>query len=327
MRYTACSFLILGMVAVSCLEVRPSKGERELTNRSARTKVPEFQLLKGDDAVKNDYLSEQDRLRREQELLDAETNYNQDPANEDKIIWYGRRLGYLGKHQEAINVYTEGLVKMPQSYKLYRHRGHRFITIRAFDQAVEDLQNAAFYVSNERNEIEPDGIANAYNKPLSNIKFNIWYHLGLAYYLQGNYDKAISSYKKCLQFSNNNDLKVATINWLFATYSKIGNNDAAEALTDEIPGNMTLMENRLYHDLIMLYRGFVTPSVIIRRNADNGEINATVGYGIGNWYLINGDVNNAKTIFSRVTSGNQVDSFGYIAAEVELNNLNDSNRQ
>lgn len=313
--------LLVGLATFSCIEVAPSRGEKNLTQTTSSAGYTEAVESIGGDEFKQEYLSQQDLERRQKKLEEAKADYDADPNNLNNIIWYGRRLAYLGRFQEAINVYTDGLRKFPQSYKLYRHRGHRHITLRQFDQAIEDLQNAAFYASNAENEIEPDGIPNAYNRPLSNIKFNIWYHLGLAYYLKGNYDKAISSYKKCLQYSNNNDLKVATIYWLYGTYSKIGNKDAAEALINEIPGKMRLIENRTYHDLIMLYRGFVSSDVVLRRNTEAGELDAAAGYGLGNWYLINNDLGNALNIFSRILDGNQVDSFGFIAAEVEMTNL------
>jgi tetratricopeptide (TPR) repeat protein len=315
--------IVLLVAVTACIEVSPSKGIKESPAASLTTgAISETSSNLGTtDNFKQEYLSQQDLDRRQKKLLEAEADYTLDPNDLDNIIWYGRRLAYLGKYQEAINIFTEGLRKHPQSHKLYRHRGHRYITVRQYDQAIDDLQNAAFYASNAANDIEPDGIPNAYNRPLSNTKWNIWYHLGLAYYLKGNYDKSISSYKKCMQYSDNNDLKVKTTNWLFATYSKIGNDDAATVLIEEIPGKMRLLEDRLYHDLIMLYRGFITPDVVIRRNSNNGEINANVGYGLGNWYLINGDVNGALNIFSRVLDGSQVDAFGFVACEVEMSNL------
>ncbi|MDH5607847.1 MAG: tetratricopeptide repeat protein [Cyclobacteriaceae bacterium] len=312
-----------------CIEVSPSKGPAyfEETNSTLSPATTSGQEIKGEEQFKQQNLTQQDLERRSTKLKEAEADYTRDPDNEDNIIWYGRRLAYLGRYQEAIAVYTEGLKKNPQSYKIYRHRGHRYITIRQFDNAIDDLQNAAFYASNAPNEIEPDGIPNSYNKPVSNIKWNIWYHMGLAYYLKGNYDKAISSYKKCMEYTNNNDLDVATTNWLYATYRKIGNTDAADALASIIPSRMRLIENRGYHDLIMMYRGFVSPDILIRRNTENNELNATIGYGIGNWYQLNGQKDNARAVFEKVTSSTQWDSFGYLAAEKELKNMNSSGLQ
>lgn len=314
--------ITLILLVASCIEVSPSKGRKGSPSQLSASSVSSSTSTPNPtDNFKQEYLSQQDLDRRQKKLLEAEADFTLDQNNLENIIWYGRRLAYLGKYQEAINIFTEGIRKHPQSHKLYRHRGHRYITIRQFDQAIDDLQNAAFYANNDVNDIEPDGIPNAYNRPLSNTKWNIYYHLGLAYYLKGNYDKAISSYKKCMQYSDNNDLKVKTTNWLFATYSKIGNEDAATVLIEEIPGKMRLLEDRLYHDLIMLYRGFITPDVVIRRHSNNGDINANVGYGLGNWYLINGDVSSALNIFSRVLDGTQVDAFGFVACEVEMANL------
>jgi hypothetical protein len=39
---------------------------------------------------------------------------------------------------------------------------------------------------------------------------------------------------------------------------------------------------------------------------------------LGNWFLYNGQAAEAEKIFRRVTGGNQWASFGYIAAESEL---------
>ncbi len=45
---------------------------------------------------------------------------------------------------------------------------------------------------------------------------------------------------------------------------------------------------------------------------------ATQGYGVGNWYLVNGDVAAATEIFERIVAGTSWAAFGYIAAEAEL---------
>jgi hypothetical protein len=45
---------------------------------------------------------------------------------------------------------------------------------------------------------------------------------------------------------------------------------------------------------------------------------ATQGYGVGNWYLVNGDTRKAREIFERVVAGNAWQAFGWIAAEADL---------
>ena len=46
---------------------------------------------------------------------------------------------------------------------------------------------------------------------------------------------------------------------------------------------------------------------------------ASVGYGLGNYFYYNGDKEKAIAIFRKIVAGNQWASFGYIAAETELN--------
>jgi hypothetical protein len=48
---------------------------------------------------------------------------------------------------------------------------------------------------------------------------------------------------------------------------------------------------------------------------------ATQGYGVGNWYLYNGDEKRAMDIFNKVVEGNYFSAFGFIAAEAELHRL------
>jgi tetratricopeptide (TPR) repeat protein len=141
--------------------------------------------------------------------------------------------------------------------------------------------------------------------------------------MKGNYDKAVSSFRKCRNYSNNDDLKVITINWLFASYVKIGNRELAEALVATISSRMPGIiedESRGYHDLIMLYGGYVTPRDLMDRNSAD----ANVGYGIGNYYLLEGNIESAMSVFNRIMGTDQKDAIGYIAVEAELANLTNS---
>ena len=133
----------------------------------------------------------------------------------DNLIWVGRRVGYLGQYAAAIEVFTEGIEKFPNDARFYRHRGHRQITLRCFDDAIADLEKAAALIKGKPDEVEPDDMPNAKNIPTSTLQSNIWYHLGLAHYLQGSFAKAHEAYARCLQVSNNDDSVAATGDWLW----------------------------------------------------------------------------------------------------------------
>ena len=72
----------------------------------------------------------------EAQLATARRAYVRTPTNVDSIIWYARRLGYLGRLRESIEIYTRGVALYPDNPWLYRHRGHRYISVRDFDAAT-----------------------------------------------------------------------------------------------------------------------------------------------------------------------------------------------
>jgi tetratricopeptide (TPR) repeat protein len=151
-------------------------------------------------------LDEKTRVEREKQLAVARTRFEAAPDDPDAVIWLGRRTAYLGQYREAIAIFTAGIEKFPSDPRLYRHRGHRFITTRRFDAAISDLETAARLVADRPDEVEPDGLPNARNIPTSTLNSNIWYHLGLARYLRGDFDGALAAYRECAKFSTNPDM-------------------------------------------------------------------------------------------------------------------------
>jgi tetratricopeptide (TPR) repeat protein len=268
-------------------------------------------------------LSAEARAPLEANLLTAESEYAKNPKSEDAIIWLGRRQAYLWRYRDAIDTYSKGLALHPTSFKLYRHRGHRYITVRELDRAVADFERAAALIRDVPDEVEPDGAPNKYGKPRSTSHSNIWYHLGLAYYLKGDFTNALRAYQECMRFSANDDMRVATLDWLYMTYRRLGRHGAAKLLLDQVNEKMEILENESYHRRLLMYQGALRPEQLLdTANADDLTI-ATQGYGVGNWYLVEGNSQKAREIFEKVIQGRQWAAFGYIAAEVDLKRMQD----
>lgn len=106
----------------------------------------------------------------------AKKDFEDNPNDLDNIIWYGRRTAYLGQYEKAIEIYSDGIEKFPTESRLYRHRGHRYISLRKYDNAIEDLKMASELIEGKKNEMEADGLPNAMNIPVSSQHGNIWYH-------------------------------------------------------------------------------------------------------------------------------------------------------
>lgn len=271
-------------------------------------------------------LSAETRGLYEQKLQEAKEQHSR-LNNADSYIWVGRRMAYLGSYKEAIAFYTLGISGSEAAGgadpRLYRHRGHRFITIRCFDDAISDFEKAAKLIKGRPDEIEPDGQPNAKNIPTSTLQSNIWYHLGLAYYLKGDLKNALRAYRECEKVSKNNDMRVATAYWQYMTLRRMGKPKDAARVIAPFSGTIEVIENDDYLKLIKLNRGETRAEDLLA--SIGGDANtlasASLGYGIGNYFLYNGDNEKARAVFQRIVGGNQWSSFGYIAAEAELARL------
>jgi len=262
-------------------------------------------------------LSDDVREKYEKNLIDARAAYEADSNNVDAIIWLGRRTAYLGKYREAIDIYSNGIHKYPNEPRLYRHRGHRFITVRQLTNAISDFEQAVRLIHGTDDEIEPDALPNARNIPTSTLHFNIWYHLGLAYYLQGEFEQALDAYQQCMKVSTNPDALVATSHWLYMTLRRLRGEEQAAHVLEPIHAEMDIIENQSYHRLLLFYKGEISQDSLVSKSADALD-NATIGYGAGNCHFYNGNRDEAMQIFQQVIQGAQWAAFGYIAVEADL---------
>lgn len=253
----------------------------------------------------------------------ARDEYQNNQDNADALIWMGRRIAYLGDYKEAINVFSEGLEKFPEDARIYRHRGHRYITLRSFDNAILDLEKAANLIKGKPDIIEPDGVPNIRNTPISTLNSNIWYHLGLSYYLKDDMPRALLAFEQSMDETSNPDKQVSSGNWLYMIHRRMRNIEEAENLLSSISADMDVFENMAYHQLLLFYKGEITEEQLTGLNEKQSYINEATAYGLGNWYLYNGDTIRAVNIFKDLISKGNWASFGYIAAEADLMRIQD----
>ena len=264
-------------------------------------------------------LTRETRREFDTKLNEARANAEKE-ASADNLIWLGRRIAYLGRYKQAIQIYTEGIQKFPEDARFYRHRGHRFITLRCFDLAIEDFKKAAKLTKGKADEIEPDGLPNSRNIPTSTLQSNIWYHLGLAYYLKADFKAALNAYRQAEKVSTNPDMLVATTHWLYMTLRRLGREKEANKLVAAIKPDLGVIENGDYYKLIRLYQGKSNADDLLKEISGeaNSLSNVSVGYGLGNWFVYNDRRKEAEDVFRQIVNGSQWASFGYIAAEAEL---------
>jgi tetratricopeptide (TPR) repeat protein len=233
-------------------------------------------------------------------LREAARDLELDPENPDRVILYGRALAGLWRYKDAIDVYTRGLAAHPDHALLYRHRGHRFISVRELDKAVADLARAA---------------------ELNDHEFDIWYHLGLAHYLKGEFGPAEAAYRRCREVSNDDGSIIAVSNWLFLALARQGKDAGAAKVLEDIKDGMDAGENVSYYNLLLFDKGLKTESELEAAAASSDLEMATTGYGLGARYLVRGEKDKAFEMFRKIVALPYWPAFGFIAAEAELHRL------
>lgn len=252
----------------------------------------------------------------QENLAMARARWKSAPS-EEAAVWVGRRLGYLGRYQESIEWFTRRLQEYPQSFRLRRHRGHRFLSLRNFERAAVDLTRAWALCSHLPDEIEQDGAPNEKSIPRSTLQTNILYHLGLAAYLQGHFDDAAGTFTDCLELCTNDDMAVATRNWLYHALRRAGRATEADAVLSPVVPVMDVIENFTYHRLLLVYKGHLAASEVLGQAANGGQ-EATAGYGVANWYWVEGRRAPAEVMLGEVVASTPWNAFGHIAAEADL---------
>ena len=238
----------------------------------------------------------------------AQKNYLKDIDNAESLIWYGRRTAYLGYYQEAINLYTKGIKSYPNDPRFYRHRGHRYISTRQYDKAIKDFQKAIELVAGNVDQIEPDGLPNKNNIPLTTLHGNIWYHLGLAYYLKNDMKNALKAYSNRSVSHKYDDNIVSSAHWLYMINRRLGNIEKANSAIDNINNEMNIIENMSYFQSCLFYKGEIEESDLI--------IDDVALYSLGNWYMYEkNDSSNAKKYYKELLDKGNPYSFAYIAGE------------
>ena len=239
------------------------------------------------------------------------------PDNADAILWFGRHQAAAGQVRAAIETFTRGVARFPNDARFFRHRGHRYITLRAFDQAIVDLTRASQLIAGKPDVPEPS-LADATVMSSETLHYAIWYHLGLAHYLKGDFERALPAFRACFEVARgSDDQTIGASDWLYMTLRRLGRDEEAAAVLEGIGPSMKVRADQSYFVRLMMYKGNYAPEDLLRAGGD-GVTAATYGYAVGNWYLYNARSSDAKNVFRRVIEGSNWMAFGYIAAEAEL---------
>ena len=212
----------------------------------------------------------------------------------ERLLEVGNEFAAYRLYHRAIEIFSRAIESKPDWAPLYRHRGHRYISLRDFESAQKDLQRAA---------------------QLDGESVEIQFHLALAYYFAGDFARARDSLRRCLDLAATDDERVAASFWLYLTLGQL-QEDAAGVL-DSIRASMKVEQSVPYLELLLFYKGTVPEADLLPDDASERQL-ATYGYGVASQYLFAGNERKAHDLFRKVVAGHGWPAFGFIGAEVEL---------
>jgi len=288
--------------------------------------TPEATSLQGQALIAPEIAPEQKKALDEK-LAAATAAFVADPDSAESILWMGRRLSSVGRFREAIVAFSRGVARYPEDVRFLRFRGHRYISVREFDQALGDLSKAAQLIADQKLADAPEpsdpGVAPAADA--SSLHYGVYYHLGLAHYLKGEYAAAEAAYRLCLKASGSSvDSQTGAQRWLYVTLRRLGRDTEAASLLAGVSSDTKAKDSTAYRDLLLLYKGMRTPAQLLALG--KGDLDhATYAYGVGEWLLLGGQKEQALDLFREVARGRQWAAFGHIASEVELARVSGQN--
>ena len=235
-------------------------------------------------------------VKREADRAAAARAAVQQPDSEQALIWLGRRTAYLGRFQESVAIYTEGLERFQNSARLLRHRGHRWITLREFERAVTDFEAAKAAMAGTADEIEPDGIPNPSGIPTSTLHSNIHYHLALAHYLRGDFAVAAQAHADGAHLNTTPERMVSAGYWHALALLRAGRRSDATTVLAPITADFKVEENGAYHQLCLALQGHSDPEALWAavRSQDSGNDRPTIGYGVAVMRLLRARIRLAR---------------------------------
>jgi tetratricopeptide (TPR) repeat protein len=270
----------------------------------------------------------------------------------DRYIIAARLKGYLNKHDESVALLTEALELEPDSARLLRFRGHRRISTGDYAGAVADLRAAAELIPGVEDEyemyqpeVEKDVVSLILGRPEqvrpqhltdtmaredpdalgrynATLHAGIWYHLGVAQYLLGDFEGCIPSFHEAEKASRHQEGIVASQDWQYMALRRLGRPAEAEEVLDRFRAIALVDEDHLvgYEGRMQLYTGEITPEQLWAMCDGNGLKTVTQGYGLGNWYYQQGEIEKAREVFDGVLKTGVTHAFAYLAVKSEYAN-------
>jgi Flp pilus assembly protein TadD len=227
-----------------------------------------------------------------------------DPKNVDLMMKLEAAQVGVWQDREAIATCTRVIAIAPTNAAAYVERGHREVSLRQFDRAIQDSTHAA--------TLDP-------KNP------ELWYNLGLAHYFRFEFAPAAAAFRHAVEYAVDDDNRIGSTNWLYVSLRRANQPaEAAKALAAIGPEMKAKGSHyQFYLNMVRFYQGTMTEADLKLpeeppANPDDELSFDTMTYQLGNWHLYNGHPAEAQKYFERVAKGKVWVTWGFIGSEMEL---------
>ena len=238
----------------------------------------------------------------------AEIDEKLKAAPDDVQLWLERaKLLNAGLFMhEAIDAYSRALAIDPFNADIYCMRGHRYMSVLAFAEAVADFIIAS--------RIKPES-------------WDPWYHLGVSYYMLGHYAQAEKAMYRCYELLKDQDPRdcCAALDWRWRCLTRLGRKADADELLKCVPEGAECYEGDYGYMLnCSMYKGIVTPEqVYADPRVHSGSMDLMcVTYAVSNYYFCTGNIEKSNEFVDKCISIGKTHerlTFGFMAALADKN--------
>ena len=247
------------------------------------------------------------QVRRQPEVVDSPRTaasraaVTADPQNVGLLLDLALALKGQFLYYEASEVFSQILMLEPFNDAVLCHRGHVYIGLRAYKQAAADFEMAL--------RIAPED-------------WDSLYHIGLCYYLLGEYEAAEKYYARCYAVSKTEEDYTAITDWYWLTLMNLGKKDKADEILAAVKADWDYGENEPYFRRLLVYKGLASPEeTLARARTDEPHIFCTCAYGIAYYmWAVQEEKEKARALIAEIaaSTGQQWGGFALQAAQITM---------
>jgi tetratricopeptide (TPR) repeat protein len=239
------------------------------------------------------------------------------PGDAELILELGRAQDTLLRYSESIRVYTDGIEAHPKDFRFRRYRGQRYISVRKFPEAVEDLKIATNLAPNS---------------------FDAAYYLALALYFSGDHSAAAAELARCeaqgskpvkepadlrggrdcATFASDPNALVALQYWHYLALRRAGDMAAAKSyIQTQVREELAVTASKPFYDALLFFKGKKELGDLLAGANEGGRDFLTRSTAAATYLFTEGERAQACQIWARNAMDQNWDHLGVINSESE----------